>query len=351
MGGILTYTGEKLRDGYSDDQIELQPYFPSPELVRAVNVALFLKKRPLLLMGEPGVGKTCLAESVAYELLGGSEKMKEGPHKQYFKWSIKSTSKALDGLYRYDALRRLHDSQIFKNSNEKDPNSDNDKLNNTKLGAKDSYVQPGELARAILSSTNECRSIILIDEIDKAGIDFANDLLNELENYEFTIPETGESVKRPANFQYPLVIITSNRERELPPAFLRRCLYHFINFPDEVALKNILDAAIRKESQIMVSDELIRDAIAKFIAERQKSSESEKKPSTSELLDWFKVVAYYDNRKHVNKDISSLSTYEQEMIKSLDLLEDPDKIPFPEVLLKTYETYSVALANAATAEK
>jgi len=336
------YTGEALKSGYKDSGIALQPYFPSANLVRAVNVALFLEKRPLLLMGEPGVGKTCLAESVAYELLG-AEGMKDGPGKQYFKWSIKSTSKAQDGLYRYDALKRLHDSQILIGEERKV------QLDKMGLGEQGGYVQPGELAKAIMTSTKERRSIILIDEIDKAGIDFANDLLNELENYDFTIIETGKKIERPTGSRYPLVIITSNRERELPPAFLRRCLYHFIDFPDPDALKNILEAALPRRSGISVSNELISNAIKKFNAERQKGSENEKKPSTSELLDWFKVIAHYDNIKLKHKDLSTLPAFEQEMIKSLDLLTAPDKIPFPEVLLKTFETYSISVNANATA--
>jgi len=320
MDEILNYTGKALANG--DEKYDLRPYLPSQELVKAVNIALFLKKRPLLLMGEPGVGKTCLAESVAYELLGNGEDMKT----HFFRWNIKSTTKAKDGLYRYDTFRRLADSQIMRSEEEKA------QIGNLKLGAKNSYIQPGYLAAAFSKSTKSKRSILLIDEIDKADIDFPNDLLNELENYEFTIPETGEEVKKPVDFEYPLIFITSNRERELPPAFLRRCLYHFIKFPDEKILAEIIQRVFKKPAE----DTLVKKAIRAFSAERDGIGETEKKPSTSELLDWFQVLKHYDDLK--NKK-AGLTENDKIMIKALDEL-DRSKVPFAEVLLKTYETFS-----------
>lgn len=321
MDQVLKYTGKALENG--DASLGLKPYIPSPELVKAVNIALYLKKRPLLLMGEPGVGKTCLAESVAYELLG-PRKMKD----HYYRWNIKSTSKAKDGLYRYDTFKRLADSQILKTAEERS------QLNNLKLGDANSYVQPGYLAEAFRNSTTEQRSVILIDEIDKADIDFPNDLLSELENYEFTIPETGEEIKRPKGFEYPVVIVTSNRERELPPAFLRRCLYHYIDFPDDKTLGRIIVRVFNLPDATRIVDK----ALEAFRDKRANVSDTEKKPSTSELLDWFDVLNYYDTLR-TNTEGRTLTEQDREMIKDLDSLGG-QQIPFAEVLLKTYETYT-----------
>jgi MoxR-like ATPase len=321
MAQILKYTGKALENG--DEQLQLKPYIPSPALIKAVNLTLYLKKRPLLLMGEPGVGKTCLAESVAYELLG-AEKMKD----YYFRWNIKSTSKAKDGLYRYDTFKRLADSQILKTAEERT------QLGNLKLGDKESYVQPGYLSDAFRKSTTKLRSVILIDEIDKADIDFPNDLLNELENYEFTVTETGEEVKRPDDFEYPVVIISSNRERELPPAFLRRCLYHYIDFPDDDILTDIISRVFSRPA----GSTLVEKVLQAFRDKRANTSETEKKPSTSELLDWFDVINYYDKlRSDSNTEV--LTDEDRQMIQDLELLGTA-QIPFAEVLLKTYETYT-----------
>jgi MoxR-like ATPase len=326
MAEILNYSGKALENGYEDEKLNLhlRPYIPSQGLKKAVNLALYLKKRPLLLMGEPGVGKTCLAESVAFELLGA-----DGMKDRYFRWNVKSTTKAKDGLYRYDTFRRLADSQILRTAEERV------QLNNLKIDAENSYIQRGDLAQAFHRSTRKKRSVILIDEIDKADIDFPNDLLNELENYDFVIPETGEKVTRDNDFEYPVIIISSNRERELPPAFLRRCLYHYIEFPSDAILGEIIFRVFDKPAE----SALVQNVLKAFKDKRANSSETEKKPSTSELLDWFSVINYYQRLKDDTKDHNLLTEDQRALIGELDLL-GTTQIPFAEVLLKTYEAYT-----------
>jgi len=169
-------------------------------------------KRPLLIMGEPGCGKTRLAEAVAYELHG------EDMEKHYFRWDIKSTTKAKDGIYQYDALGRLYDVNV-EDKKAKDIETN--------------YITYGALAKAFSESQNAngAPNVLLIDEIDKADIDFPNDLLLELENKEYVVRELND--KKVQAKSEALIFVTSNQEKELPPAFLRRCLYHFIEFPDK----------------------------------------------------------------------------------------------------------------------
>jgi len=322
MAEILTYTGAKLANGYKGHGLDLAPYIPSESLVKAVNVTLFLKRRPILVMGEPGVGKTRLAESIAFEMLGPLA-MKDN----FFIWNIKSTSKAKDGLYRYDALRRLTDSQILKTEKERE------KLNSLNIGENGSYLQYGVLGEAFTRSRTNARSVILIDEIDKADIDFSNDLLSELENYEFTIPETGQIVRKSSEFEYPIIIITSNQERELPTAFLRRCIYHYIDFPDDKVLSEIIFKTFNTSHQ----HELVGKALSIFRNIRESLSETEKKPSTSELLDWFSVLDHYFALKRDSVKGYAVSKEQQDLINCLNLL-DTSRIPFVEVLLKTHES-------------
>ena len=225
-------------------------YIASEELQNAVNVAISLEK-PLLIKGEPGTGKTLLARSIA-----------EALNKPFFIWNIKSTTKAQDGLYTYDTVRRLNDAR-FKDKDISDIRQ---------------YIQFGPLAKAFMC---EERSVLLIDEIDKADIEFPNDLLNELDNMEFYIYETEEYIK--AKFR-PIVIITSNAEKELPDAFLRRCIFHYIEFPTPDLMKDIVKVHFPD-----IEKKLLNYALELFYKLRE-IDELRKKPSTSELIDWIRVL-------------------------------------------------------------
>ncbi len=292
--GKQFYTGKPI-SAEEYQQYGLAPYLPSPELVNAVNLAIFLQ-RPLLLKGEPGCGKTRLAQTVAHEL--------ELP---YEAWYIKSTTRARDGLYTYDAVGRLHDAQLTRRG--KQSRSKVDDLNN--------YIKKGALGRAF---ENPHRTVVLIDEIDKADIDFPNDLLRELDEQRFTIEETGEEIK--ANYP-PIVFVTSNDEKDLPDAFLRRCLFYYIEFP-YAQLTNIVQAHFSESDT-----DLVEAAVKRFIELRRKmeKGKSGKKASTSELLDWFAVLRQFP------KD---------EVLKQLE-----EKLLFPEVLLKKWEDHLRYLKNEA----
>ncbi|WP_042271096.1 AAA family ATPase [Paraburkholderia heleia] len=225
-------------------------YVATDDLKLAVNAAITLK-RPLLIKGEPGTGKTMLAEEVAAAL--GMPLMQ---------WHIKSTTKAQQGLYEYDAVSRLRDSQ----------------LGDERVKDIANYIVKGVLWQAFES---EQQSVLLIDEIDKADIEFPNDLLRELDRMEFYVYETRQLVKAK---QRPLVIITSNNEKELPDAFLRRCFFHYISFPDPATMQRIVEVhypGIRKE--------LLNAAMESFFELRNVAG-LKKKPSTSELLDWLKLL-------------------------------------------------------------
>lgn len=225
-------------------------YLASDALSMAVNAAIVLEK-PLLIKGEPGTGKTVLAEAIADHL--GTE---------LIAWHIKSTTKAQQGLYEYDAVARLRDSQLG------DPNVANI----------DHYIRRGKLWQAF---TADQRPVLLIDEIDKADIEFPNDLLLELDRMEFDVYETGERVRAR---QRPVVIITSNNEKELPDAFLRRCFFHYIRFPDKAEMQ-----AIIKLHYPTLNDALLDEAMALFFELRDVEG-LRKKPSTSELLDWIRLL-------------------------------------------------------------
>ena len=227
-------------------------YIASEELIRSVNIAAALQK-PLLVKGEPGTGKTMLAESIADSL--GME---------LIIWNIKSTTKAQDGLYVYDTVQRLYDSQFGEH------------------GVDDisRYIKLGKLGIAF---TKEKQAVLLIDEIDKADLEFPNDLLWELDKMEFYIPETHETVKAKES---PIVIITSNAEKELPDAFLRRCVFHYIDFPDDVMMRRIVLAHYPD-----IEERLLQSALAAFYDVREIRG-LHKKPSTSELLDWIRALRY-----------------------------------------------------------
>ena len=225
-------------------------YLASRSLSMAVNAAIVLEK-PLLIKGEPGTGKTVLAEAVA-ESLGAD----------LISWHIKSTTKAQQGLYEYDAVARLRDSQ----------------LGDPRVGEIHHYIRRGKLWQAFCA---EQRPVLLIDEIDKADIEFPNDLLLELDRMEFDVYETGERIKAR---QRPVVIITSNNEKELPDAFLRRCFFHYIRFPDKAEMQ-----AIVKLHHPNLKESLLAEAMDLFFELRYVEG-LRKKPSTSELLDWIRLL-------------------------------------------------------------
>lgn len=237
-------------------------YISTDDLSLAVNSSIILQ-RPLLIKGEPGTGKTMLAEEVA-ESLG----------KRLIQWHIKSTTKAQQGLYEYDAVSRLRDSQL----------GDAD-VKNIK-----NYIDKGKLWEAFES---EEQVVLLIDEIDKADIEFPNDLLVEIDKMEFFVYETGETIKAKHR---PIIIITSNNEKELPDAFLRRCFFHFINFPDRTTMEKIIEV-----HHPGAKTNLVKEALDVFFEVRSIPG-MKKKPSTSELIDWLKLLMADDIPDDILKD-------------------------------------------------
>lgn len=260
----------------------LYPYLPSEELVKAVNLAIYLQ-RPLLLQGEPGCGKTLLARAIAYEF-GKRLQVNDYP---YFSWNIKSTTRAKEGLYTYDAVGRLRDAQLVGTDSYKTYLKEEEiKKLFERLKNPDSYIKWGALGNAFKEEKH--RPILLIDEIDKADIDFPNDLLLELEEQCFQVTETGEKIEAK---QPPIVIITSNNEKELPDAFLRRCIFYYIEFPDNDDLIKIVNAHFSSSLEM----DLVEVAVERFVELREKgtSRRDSKKASTSELLDWIRWLKRY----------------------------------------------------------
>ncbi len=229
-------------------------YVATQDLKVAVNAAITLQ-RPLLVKGEPGTGKTELARQISTSL-----------SVERLEWNIKSTTKAQQGLYEYDAVSRLRDSQLGDS-----------RVNDVK-----NYIKPGKLWQAF---TADQRVVLLIDEIDKADIEFPNDLLQELDKMEFHVYETGETIRA---VQRPIVIITSNNEKELPDAFLRRCFFHYIRFPDAETMQKIVDVHFPG-----IKQDLLTTALTRFYEIRETPG-LKKKPSTSEVLDWLKLLLSED---------------------------------------------------------
>ncbi len=241
-------------------------YIATEELQMAVNAAVTLE-RPLLIKGEPGTGKTMLAEEIASSL-----------DLPLISWHIKSTTKAQQGLYEYDAVSRLRDSQLG-----------DDRVHDIK-----NYIEKGKLWEAFEA---EGKCVLLIDEIDKADIEFPNDLLLELDKMRFDVYETGETIVAKNR---PIVVITSNNEKELPDAFLRRCFFHYINFPDRDTMQEIVDVHYPG-----IKQDLVKEAMEIFFDVR-KVPGLKKKPSTSELIDWLKLLMADDIPEEIlrNRDTS-----------------------------------------------
>jgi MoxR-like ATPase len=297
---LPAYTGKKQPPPEKWGTDDLYPYLPSDDLAEAVNLTIFLEKRPLLLKGEPGGGKTRLAHAVAHEL--------GLPLKQLH---IKSTSRARDGFYTYDAVRRLQEAQLAARGIG-DPAQPAD-LNN--------YLKKGPLWRAF---TNDRRTVVLIDEIDKADIDFPNDLLLELDQQRFVIEETGEPI--PAKHP-PIIFITSNDERDLSDAFLRRCLFHHIPFPGPTELAKIV-----KAHYPTADGDLVREAVKRFKQLRDRMVDDKgkagKRVSTSELIDWFRVL--------LRDETAELRELQRGNLR------------YPAVLLKRWEDHLQYLTTAGT---
>lgn len=308
----LHYTGKvHPPDVYRDDNGQrVYPYLPSDELIEAVNLAITLQ-RPLLLQGEPGCGKTKLAEAVAYEL-----------GLPYLCWTIKSTSRAQEGLYTYNNLARLRDSQLLALGQFSTPEEIN------QIKDPKTYLEWGKIGEAFISDQP---TVLLIDEIDKADIDFPNDLLLELDEKRFTIPETKEEViaKHP-----PIIFITSNQERDLPDAFLRRCLFHYIQFPNPEQLIQIIIARFfgvpqDKSTIPEPENQFIQEVVARFSKLREFLGEEKRQTgkniSTSELIDWFDVLRRYPH---------------DQVLKQLQ-----GQLPYLGVLLKNWEDHQRYLSK------
>jgi MoxR-like ATPase len=307
----LTYTGKIQPESglyYEPIQQKIYPYDAGDELIEVVNLAIELGM-PLLLEGEPGCGKSRLAHALVYEF---NYRQKNNPIK-YYEWTVQSTSKAEDSLYQYDYIGRLQAAQITGILSQKGTGESSSEQKNPAI-SKD-WVDLQALGKAFKQSRDEEeQSVVLIDEIDKADRDFPNDLLLAIESRRFFIKETRDLI--PANEQaFPLIIITSNQEKNLPNAFLRRCIYHYIELPNQERLRKILTERFTDAEQ-----DVIIKAVDRFqevrTSQDETKSEGEKKVSTSELIAWFKSLLKYKP---------------EEIIAKLN----EDKLPHASILLKS----------------
>jgi MoxR-like ATPase len=313
----LFYEGKKLetfqRFRHNGDSVELAPYLPDDNLKKAVQLAQVLE-RPLLVKGEPGSGKTRLAEAVAFELFG------ESYRDFYFEWHIKSGSKAQDGLYIINYLQRLRDANLKegrKNSLDIMLRTGMDKGRYVELGPL------GKVFRATSLAPELPPPVLLIDEIDKADIDFPNDLLQELDRMEFQIPETVNERGRPVSIsaekgRKPLIIITSNEEKALPAAFLRRCLFHYIQFPSPKELGAIIEARWPDMNKKFIGN--ATDVFSELHKAIGTSGTSIKNISTSELVDWITLLNFYHPDADETLNINEIP-YEQALAKDIETMQ------------------------------
>lgn len=311
------YTG-KLQPGPQHLARDVQPYLADSSLVKAVELAIRLE-RPLLLQGEPGCGKTQLAYHLAFEL-ARLNNLPDGEDWPLEPWPVQSVSRARDGMYVYDAIGRLSNAQLANLQLEKSK------------PVKD-FIEFGALGKAIQDQDKnkkkqDKRVIVLIDEIDKADIDFPNDLLWVLDRKEFPIPELGSGENawlRADKDRRPIVIITSNREKELPGPFLRRCFYHFIKFPEGPELKTILAAHMPDLNAAL------RELVVKRFLEVRKNMEERTLPgklvSTSELIDWAKALKIFNSEEEIEEKLNamtkdlSLTPHQNALFKSQEQFE------------------------------
>ncbi|MEJ6486942.1 MoxR family ATPase [Nostoc punctiforme UO1] len=304
---------ENPHNPYKDSPKYPEPYVISSELKQAVNLAIYLR-RPLLLEGDAGCGKTRLASAVAYEL-----------GLPLYRWDVRSTTKAQDGLYEYNAILRLHDVQTQKvvqqppvDAAEIDEDKDEERVNRNPANSKH-YRKFGALGKAF--KLKSCPAVVLIDEIDKADLDFPNDLLTVLdEPWEFKIKETGETIR--TNHK-PIVIITSNKEKgNLPAPFLRRCLYHYVDFPnDKKRLQEIVEKHYQIREETPPPSTLVENAVERFLAVWNEGGLF-KKPGTSEFLDWLKALHTFESKPY-----------------SAVKLEKDDLLPYRELLFKLQQDW------------
>lgn len=313
----LTFAGNptlRPAQAHKDSPAKPEPYVASDALKKAVNLAIFLR-RPLLLEGDAGCGKTRLASAIAYEL-----------GLPLYRWDVRSSTRAQDGLYEYDAILRLHDVEVQKSQGSQPPvvsqgGDDQQPPKRRDPGDPRDYRKFGPLGKAF--RVQDCPAVVLIDEIDKADLDFPNDLLTVLdEPWEFTIPETGETVAADPNHR-PIVLITSNKEKgNLPAPFLRRCLYRYVEFPNDTKrLQEIVRQHYELREETSPPAELLKGAADKFLTERTDRSWF-KKPGTSEFLDWLKALHRFEPKPY---DVGQLKA---------------DKIlPYREILFKRQDDW------------
>jgi MoxR-like ATPase len=313
----LTYRGKIQPESglyYEPIQQKIYPYDAGDELIEVVNLAIELGM-PLLLEGEPGCGKSRLAHALVYEF---NYRQENNPIK-YYEWTVQSTSKAEDSLYQYDYIGRLQAAQISGILSQKEIEESSSEQKNPATSKDWVDLQP--LGKAFKQSKDKQeQSVVLIDEIDKADRDFPNDLLLAIESRRFFIKETGKTIQ--ANEQaFPLIIITSNQEKNLPNAFLRRCIYHYIELPNQERLRKILTERFTDAEQ-----EVIIKAVDRFLEVRtsqdETKSEGEKKVSTSELIAWFKSLLKYKPEEIIAKLKEDKLPHASVLLKSRTDLQD-----------------------------